>query len=251
MKALREFDFAVFVLLPEDPLKINEREAVAVRDNVVFELGLFVGKLGRDRVFFIAPENIALEQLHLPNDLSGINPSRYDPRPEKIRDSVRKALQEFKDAIASLGKAHGRQPLLYQSVGDLKLDDFAHGNRSIEVDGKLSEGELSLVQGGVRVKRTNAEGRYEIELRPEGKSAPSFPALTRTIRISCEAMVVGGQHTVRFVMKDIKAGKWIWDKSWSVTKRSWVRIDASCTVPAVDLLFRIDDLTPLKVPSNL
>ena len=40
MAAVEQFDFAVFVLLPEDNTEVRGQEALAVRDNVLFELGL-------------------------------------------------------------------------------------------------------------------------------------------------------------------------------------------------------------------
>src|SRR3954452_19936075 len=56
MEAIGEFDFAVFVFLPEDKVNIRGEDKAAVRDNVIFELGLFLGALGRRRVFFVAPK---------------------------------------------------------------------------------------------------------------------------------------------------------------------------------------------------
>src|SRR5271166_307703 len=68
--ALHTHDFAIFVFLPEDVLTIKGQTYQAVRDNVLFELGLFLGKLGRERNFFVVPEGE--ENLHLATDLAGI-----------------------------------------------------------------------------------------------------------------------------------------------------------------------------------
>jgi hypothetical protein len=75
--ALSNFDFAAFVLTPDDVLRIRKLEQLAARDNVVFESGLFIGKLGRDRVFLIKPRGA--EDLHLPTDLAGTTTLDYDP----------------------------------------------------------------------------------------------------------------------------------------------------------------------------
>src|ERR1700731_4914195 len=69
-KALNEDEFAIFVFLPEDVATIKGKSSETVRDNVVFELGLFIGKLGRDRNFFVVPKGD--EKMHLPTDLAGI-----------------------------------------------------------------------------------------------------------------------------------------------------------------------------------
>ncbi|HKN71448.1 MAG TPA: nucleotide-binding protein [Terriglobales bacterium] len=74
--ALDKFDFAVFVFAPDDTVKLGKRTYSAVRDNVVFELGLFMGKLGRDRVFVVTPKR---SNLRIPTDLAGITLGRFDP----------------------------------------------------------------------------------------------------------------------------------------------------------------------------
>lgn len=72
---LENSDFASFVFLPEDKLEIRGEEKTTVRDNVVFELGLFYGKLGRDRVSYIMPRGY---DLHLPSDLTGVTGGTFE-----------------------------------------------------------------------------------------------------------------------------------------------------------------------------
>jgi tetratricopeptide (TPR) repeat protein len=67
-------DFAIFVFSPDDSVKLREVTHKAVRDNVLFELGLFIGKLGRARVFFVLPADV---EMHIPTDLLGITPGKY------------------------------------------------------------------------------------------------------------------------------------------------------------------------------
>ena len=47
----------------------------SVRDNVYFELGLFMGSIGPERCFIVMPRN---EAFHLPSDLAGITPVDYN-----------------------------------------------------------------------------------------------------------------------------------------------------------------------------
>ena len=70
-------DAAVFVLAPDDISILREQRYDVARDNVVFELGLFIGRLGRERTFFIAPRGST--NLHLPSDLLGLVAAEYDP----------------------------------------------------------------------------------------------------------------------------------------------------------------------------
>jgi diguanylate cyclase (GGDEF)-like protein len=74
--ALVQFDFAVFVMSPDDQVVSRSRERLSPRDNVIFELGLFIGHLGRDRVFFIVSQGP--NELKLPTDLLGITSLTFD-----------------------------------------------------------------------------------------------------------------------------------------------------------------------------
>lgn len=69
--ALQNFDFAVFVFNPDDLVTMRSESMQAVRDNVIFELGLFMGRLGIDRCFILKPRGHG--QLHLPTDLLGLH----------------------------------------------------------------------------------------------------------------------------------------------------------------------------------
>ncbi|OUL90261.1 TIR domain-containing protein [Paraburkholderia hospita] len=73
---LNEVDFGIFVFSPDDIVSMRGNSSSAVRDNVLFEMGLFIGKLGRERVFFIVPEK---SDIHIPTDLLGVTPGKFDP----------------------------------------------------------------------------------------------------------------------------------------------------------------------------
>ena len=72
----RQFDFAVLVLTPDDLSLSRDVSAPSPRDNVVFELGLFMGALGRSRTFIVYDRTAGLK---LPSDLAGVTPATYEP----------------------------------------------------------------------------------------------------------------------------------------------------------------------------
>lgn len=76
---LRKSHFGIFVFAPDDVVTQRGRTASAVRDNVLFELGLLVGLLGRRRAFIVVPRSLE-DELHLPSDLEGLTPIEYDDR---------------------------------------------------------------------------------------------------------------------------------------------------------------------------
>jgi hypothetical protein len=68
-------DFAIFIFTPDDLATIRDQSKYIVRDNVLFELGLFTGTLGKDRCFIVKPRDV---ELHFPTDLLGLSPADYD-----------------------------------------------------------------------------------------------------------------------------------------------------------------------------
>ena len=76
--ALEDCDFAVAIAHSDDLTQFRGKDWPAPRDNVVFELGLFMGKLGRKRAILMEPRE---DKLKLPSDLSGVTtiPYRYEP----------------------------------------------------------------------------------------------------------------------------------------------------------------------------
>ena len=73
--AVLKYQFALFVFTPDDQLQSRGQTKTVARDNVLFELGLFVGKLTRRRAFVIRP---AASTISLPTDLAGITTATYD-----------------------------------------------------------------------------------------------------------------------------------------------------------------------------
>jgi predicted nucleotide-binding protein len=66
---LDDADFAIAVAYADDLVTARGQQWPAVRDNVIFELGLFVGRLGRRRAFLMEPREGAAK---LPSDLAGL-----------------------------------------------------------------------------------------------------------------------------------------------------------------------------------
>ena len=72
----KRFDAAAFVFSPHDTAIVRGTSKPAIRDNVVFELGLFIGRLGRDKCFVLKPRSFV--DANFPSDLFGIIPASYD-----------------------------------------------------------------------------------------------------------------------------------------------------------------------------
>lgn len=101
LNTLPQYDFAVLVLTPDALVTDRAVDALAPRDNLLFELGMFMGRLGRTRTF-ILHQNVAFK---LPSDLAGIQTLRYNwPRSDGSHvQAVAPACASIRRAIQALG----------------------------------------------------------------------------------------------------------------------------------------------------
>lgn len=76
LKLVPTLDFGIFVFTPDDKICIRGAENPSVRDNVLFELGLFTGVVGRERCFVLLPENC--QELRIPTDILGMTPILFE-----------------------------------------------------------------------------------------------------------------------------------------------------------------------------
>lgn len=104
LNQVNNVDFAIFVFSPDDVTTIRKREMQTVRDNVVFEMGMFIGGLGIERTFFVIPHDT--KELHLPTDLIGVEPGRYNSKREdgNLRAALGPVCHEISQKMKVLGK---------------------------------------------------------------------------------------------------------------------------------------------------
>jgi predicted nucleotide-binding protein len=98
---LERSDFAIAVAHSDDVVITRNDEWPTVRDNVIFELGMFMGRLGRRRAFLMEPRDVDLK---LPSDLAGLTAIPY--RYEKGRDAehlIAPACARLRDLILAAG----------------------------------------------------------------------------------------------------------------------------------------------------
>ena len=111
--AISRFDFAVLVVTPDDVTLTREQERNTTRDNVVFELGLFLGALGQDRVFMLRDRT---KPIDLPSDLVGVISADYQPHDTgNAEAAVGAACTRIRQQIQQLGV---RPSTAYQQMSD-------------------------------------------------------------------------------------------------------------------------------------
>ena len=171
--AARRFDFAVFVLVPDDMTITRGTQIPVARDNVIFELGMFMGAIGRSRTFMVynrvSPPN-------LPSDLVGVTTATFAlHKSGNVPASVGAASSIIKNAISTLGprRPGGDSLLAYPSRPPISLEQ--------ELDG-VQEAWFAWHAGSVKL----AQG----DLLKSGRSlkvlltAPGSKALTELGRVA-------------------------------------------------------------------
>lgn len=117
LNRLDNSDAAIFVLAPDDLTRLRDANYETARDNVIFELGMFIGRLGRERTYFVVPRGNT--SLRLPSDLLGLVAASYDPLRSdanwsaavapacyQIREALEKCVQSTKNRKDEESKVH-------------------------------------------------------------------------------------------------------------------------------------------------
>ncbi len=157
INALPRFDFAILVLTPDDLSTSRDVQTFSPRDNVLFETGLFMGRLGRARTFLL---NQANAKIKIPTDLSGVTTATYEwPRRDgSHRSAVGAACDSIRLAMRDLG------------VSDLKTNRQLHEIKSRQDSAESSIQTLQLLVRGLitkfeyeKLQHLSAEGPFMVK----------------------------------------------------------------------------------------
>lgn len=107
-RKVADFDFAVLVLTADDVVTKRATEGLSARDNVLFESGLFMGAVGRERTYLVAPGE---ESLEFPSDLAGVTISKYRSRRDgNMRAALGPVAEDIRQAMKRAGSPqYGRR----------------------------------------------------------------------------------------------------------------------------------------------
>jgi hypoxanthine phosphoribosyltransferase len=75
-RQLSQSQFGIFVLTADDLVNSRGKQTRAPRDNVLFELGMFAGRLGLRKTLLVHERGVPLK---IPTDLLGITCATYEP----------------------------------------------------------------------------------------------------------------------------------------------------------------------------
>jgi len=206
-------DFGVFVFAPDDVSIIRGAEKNSVRDNVIFELGLFVGRLSRERSFVILPRG-SEESFHLPTDLLGLTPALFDASRQdgNLNAALGPACSKISKSLVRLGRISRQetelepqplvQPIEY-SEGDAKAIIASWmGSRPASQNSQVIhfaeiDRELRLEPGTTKryIKEIAKKWRYIVE--HDGEHTILFRQDQQNSRSSETSWIVGKARMVR------------------------------------------------------
>jgi len=101
MTETNQSDFAVLILAKDDITVARGRKKHSPRDNIVFELGLFMGALSRERTYVVTSQPMDIK---IPTDLLGITLLTYKKkRGQSIAHAMRPVITEIMKLINQYG----------------------------------------------------------------------------------------------------------------------------------------------------
>jgi parallel beta-helix repeat protein len=150
VRAAKDFDFAALVLTPDDLVTKRGTEKGRPRDNVVFELGLFMGALGRERTFIVYNRD---KKPDLPSDLAGVTSATFANHSDgNLRAAVGPVCTQIKDAIKACGlkashaaKAEAPAPATKSEPPTVVVDAWHRGDYATITEA------LEAVKAGTRI----------------------------------------------------------------------------------------------------
>jgi O-acetyl-ADP-ribose deacetylase (regulator of RNase III) len=184
LEALESSDAGVFILRPDDVLFHRTEVDPVVRDNVLFELGMFVGRLGPDRTFMLTPRDTPI---HIPSDLIGLTTAGYDPlraneEPQAaigpacthIRAELGRLRPRLVEQPASRARLDGAMTRMSNDFERLFAHQLATHRAALDPSTNLSSDKVSMRVGSADIEIV--VGRIEDENTDASGSVVALPA---------------------------------------------------------------------------
>lgn len=149
MKSASLFDFGFMIFTKDDISKIRDKEFETARDNVLFEYGLFLGRVGIDRAYVICEEGVKI-----PSDLSGLTLATYKPGVEdgqwQSLSSTLSSLKKKIDEKVSLGHL-GLLPSTVIAISYFENFVKLLADYFFEHEGEIRVGDKLFKNGKIRI----------------------------------------------------------------------------------------------------
>lgn len=116
VRASRKFEYGVLIATKDDIVKSRGIKKAAPRDNVMFEMGMFLGSLGLTRAFLIAEK-----ESKLPTDYNGVTVQYFQ---KATAGSLKKAIGKIIEAINITRFSYNLKPIPSVALALGYFDNF-------------------------------------------------------------------------------------------------------------------------------
>ncbi|HEX2919561.1 MAG TPA: TIR domain-containing protein [Bacteroidales bacterium] len=103
VRAARKFEYGILVATKDDIIKSRKRISAVPRDNVIFEMGMFLGSLGLTRAFLLVEQ-----ESKLPTDYNGVTVPYFQ---KGIKSSLDNAIKEIINAFDKTRLTYNLKPM--------------------------------------------------------------------------------------------------------------------------------------------
>jgi hypothetical protein len=114
--ASRKFDYGILVASKDDIRKSRGKQSIVPRDNVIFEMGMFLGSLGLTRAFLLVEKEASL-----PTDYNGITVSYFQ---RDVPGSLENAIDQIIKAISNTRHTFSLRPAPSAALAVGYFDNF-------------------------------------------------------------------------------------------------------------------------------
>jgi hypothetical protein len=210
MLTSRRYDYAAFVLAPED-LASGQAALFCSRDSVLLELGMLLATMDASRCFFLLPSD--LPGFDLPTELGGITGAPYRAAERAVPracvgaacDQIRRVIAQHDHANLSGGwiqtwgmeksgiKTNSSSPAVVRHMGDRLRAQLTCENVDFALEGTLRHGRITGSWGTLDGQESHF-GSFQLNVDPRG--------------LEMSGMWLGWNREWR-----IRTGEWRWLKS--------------------------------------
>lgn len=212
-------DFAVFVMNADDVTVTRSAKHQTTRDNVVFELGLFVGALGHERCFMVYNR---VNGPVLPSDLLGVTPAKYEPHGDgNLQSAMGAAATTIRNQIRVAG-------LRVNLLSELQ-------QRETEMDGLRSDrNDAQAIKDETLGKFKVLQDKFDDLKRAKTSDEILAATLPRDEEDQFNSLVSALKSGLEDVPRFVPDGIWyqIADKVWPISDLS--RYDQEAIMPIVN-----------------
>lgn len=201
MELLSFFEYGVMVGTADDFVISRKEKQMETRDNVLFELGLFLGRLGREKVFFLKEKGAKT-----PSDLLGISLPEFSAKDAPdLESQVKERCERIKEQIANRdgifdGGIFPSVPLAYGYFYNSLLPICRQMSQSpfVKVDGK----EVQIETFSIRVLipddlRNDMKEKVEaVKSRDKWKQVEVPTSATRSFNFYVQESMLDLRHLV-------------------------------------------------------